>query len=164
MKHFNFIWIAAISLFMVVGCKNENSKHESIDSKEIKFTKDGELTFENAQDSVLKTLDIEVADTDYKQQTGLMYRKHMKENRGMLFPYEHEKPRPSFYMKNTYIPLDIIYINADKEIVDINANAKPRDETPLDSDAKAKYVVEINGGMVDKWGLELGDKVSFDYK
>jgi uncharacterized membrane protein (UPF0127 family) len=64
-------------------------------------------------------------------------------------------------MKNTKIPLDIIYINADKKIVSIQKNAKPFDETSLPSEAPAKYVLEINAGLSDKWNLESGDNMDY---
>ena len=65
-------------------------------------------------------------------------------------------------MKNTKIPLDIIYINAYKEIVSFQKNAKPFDETSLPSTASAKYVLEINSGLSDDWQLNVGDKISFE--
>ena len=80
----------------------------------------------------------------------------------MLFIFPDEDFR-SFYMKNTKIPLDIIYIDADKTIVSIQKNAKPFDETSLPSDAPAKYVLEINGGLFDEWQLQIGDKITYAY-
>lgn len=153
-------------IFLLIGflvsCKEETAKHESIDTKEIKFTKNGELTFFDESGEVLKELEIETAISDYEQQTGLMYRKSMAENRGMLFVYKNEQPRPYFYMKNTYIALDLIYISADEKVVDIKKNAQPHDESLIRSEVPAQYVLEINGGMADQWGLKIGDQVSFD--
>ncbi|HLS31732.1 MAG TPA: DUF192 domain-containing protein [Flavobacteriaceae bacterium] len=147
---------------VLASCKEEGSKHQSIETEAIKFTKNGELTFFDKDGEPLKTIDIETAISEYEQQTGLMYRHDMEENQGMLFIYDDERPRPYFYMKNTYIGLDLIYISADKKIVDINRDAKPLDETTLHSEAPAKYVLEISAGMADKWDLEIGDKLSFD--
>ena len=143
-----------------IACKEETSKRQSIETEEIEFTKGGELSF-YADEEVIKTIAIELAITPYEQQTGLMYRKSMEEDQGMLFIYEDERPRPYFYMKNTYIGLDLIYISSEEKIVDINKNAKPLDETTLTSEAPAKYVLEVNSGMADKWKLDIGDKVSF---
>jgi uncharacterized membrane protein (UPF0127 family) len=78
----------------------------------------------------------------------------------MLFIFPNEAPR-SFYMKNTRIPLDIIYISADSTIVSFQKNAKPFDETSLPSNAAAKFVLEINAGLADTWQLQIGDKVDF---
>lgn len=156
------IVLLLLTIVVFTACKNDKaSKRESIDTEEVSFTKDGTLTIYNAEDEELKRLDIEVAKTDYEQETGLMYRKEMKENRGMLFVYDHEKPRPNFYMKNTLIGLDLIYINAAKEIVDVKENAQPEDQSLISSEAEAQYVLEVNSGMVEKWGLSVGGKVSF---
>jgi len=64
-------------------------------------------------------------------------------------------------MKNTYIPLDIIYLNKDKVIVNIQENAKPLDETALPSGVPAQYVLEINGGLSQQWSITVGDKMTF---
>ena len=64
-------------------------------------------------------------------------------------------------MKNTEFALDIIFINSDHEIVSIQKNAKPFDKSSLPSDAPAKYVLEINAGLSDQWGLEVGDLIEF---
>lgn len=154
-----FLIILIFGVF--VACKEETSKRQSIETEEIEFSKGGEFSFYK-EGEIFKTIDIELAITDYEQQTGLMYRKSMEEDQGMLFIYEDERPRPYFYMKNTYIGLDLIYISADEKIVDINKNAKPLDETSLDSEAPAKYVLEVNAGMADKWNLNIDDQVSFE--
>ena len=111
-------------------------------------------------DSIIKTIDIEIADNEYETQTGLMYRNELKRNHGMLFMFPDVDFR-SFYMKNTRISLDIIYIDESKTIVSFQKNAKPFDETSLPSDAPAKYVLEINGGLSDAWKLTIGDTVEF---
>src|SRR5699024_2540540 len=162
MKKIHKIAFPLLLFIVFAGCKqNEQSRHTGLDTGEIRFTKDRTLSFYDASGNELKTISIEVAKSPYEQQTRLMYRKSMKENRGMLFVYDRERPRPNFYMKNTYIGLDLVYIDAQKKIVDFNKNAKPLDESLLPSNAPAQYVLEINAGMADKWGLEEGDKVKF---
>lgn len=158
--------IALIGLLTlsVVSCKNNTSKHQAIETEHIQFTKEGELTFFAADSTELMNVNIELAQTDYEMQTGLMYRKSMAENQGMLFVYPNERPRPYFYMKNTYIGLDLIYISADYKVVDINENAQPLDETTIPSTAPAKYVLEVNDGMAQKWGLKIGDFVNIKTK
>ena len=99
----------------------------------LNFKKEGLLNISKADsDSIVKTLDIEIADTDYETQTGLMYRTKLDTNQGMLFVFSDVQTR-SFYMKNTKIPLDIIYIDEAKTIVSFQKNAKPFDETSLPS-------------------------------
>lgn len=155
-------WIAAVLLSMMLqsySCK-ETSENKSL-TKEVSFTKEGELTLKKAtNDSIVAILDIEFATTEYETQTGLMYRRSMQNDRGMLFVFENEIRR-LFYMKNTEFALDIIFVNSDHEIVSIQKNAKPFDKSSLPSDAPAKYVLEINAGLSDLWGLEAGDLIEF---
>lgn len=143
------------------SCKEKTKNQESI-TKEVSFTKEGELTLKKAEtDSIIATLDIEIADDEYQTQTGLMYRKSMLDNQGMLFIFENEQPR-SFYMKNTEFSIDIIYINSDKKIVSIQKNAKPYDPTSLPSEGAAQYVLEVNAGLSNTWELEKGDVVEWN--
>lgn len=149
------------SILTFYNCKdNANSENKSL-TKEITFTKEGELTLLKADnDSIIAKLDIEIADDEYSTQTGLMYRHSMAENQGMLFVFKDLRQR-SFYMKNTEIPLDIIYLNSEKEIVSIQKNAKPFDETSLPSETVSQYVLEVNAGLSEKWNLEKNDKIEY---
>nr|WP_299343819.1 DUF192 domain-containing protein [Allomuricauda sp.] len=156
---FAIVMILGFVLISTVSCKDETKKE--IKTEAIHFSKEGELTISRPQtDSTLVKLDIEIAETDYETQTGLMYRDSMDDNQGMLFIFSDNEMR-SFYMKNTEIPLDIIYINEKLEIVSFQKNASPLDETGLPSQFPAKYVLEINAGLSDKWGIATGDKIDF---
>ncbi|MEM0519194.1 DUF192 domain-containing protein [Aequorivita flava] len=149
------------SMFTFYNCKDTTTSEGESLTKEITFTKEGELQLLKAEnDSIIATLDIEIADDEYQTETGLMYRQSMAENQGMLFVFKNMQPR-SFYMKNTYIPLDIIYLNQEKEIVSIQKNAKPLDQTSLPSEGASQYVLEVKAGLSDKWKLEKGDKIEF---
>jgi len=144
--------------FNSMSCKKEKKEIKQV---EVSFKKEGELTiYKTATDSIIKKLDIEIADSDYEIQTGLMYRSSMKSNQGMLFVFPDVRPR-SFYMKNTQFPLDLIFIDNKNTIVSLQKNAKPFDESPLPSNLPAKYVLELNAGLVDKWGINVGDRVSY---
>ncbi|MEM9687688.1 MAG: DUF192 domain-containing protein [Bacteroidota bacterium] len=147
-------------LFLPFSCK-EDTKKPPVKRQEVAFTKEGELRLYKKDSSLINTIAIEIADNDYETETGLMYRTSMKDTQGMLFVFETEELR-YFYMKNTQIPLDIIYINAEKRIVSFAKNARPLDETSLPSNAPAKYVLEVNAGLADQWGLQTGDFVDFD--
>ena len=150
--------IGIVGLVNLSGCKEEK---KSIKQAKVTFKKEGELQLKKASnDSVLVKLDIEIADNDFETQTGLMYRESMKANRGMLFIFPDSRPR-SFYMKNTKIALDLIYLDESKTIVSFQENAKPLDESSLPSNAAAKYVLEVNAGLVKQWQLEVGDNMSF---
>lgn len=144
------------SLFTFEGCK-EAPKESKVLTKKVTFTKEATGVLKKATtDSVLANLELEIAEGDYETQTGLMYRQSMLDTRGMLFIFPNEIRR-SFYMKNTEFGLDIIYLNATNEVVSIQKNAQPLDQTSLPSDAPAMYVLEVNAGLTTKWGLEAGD-------
>lgn len=152
------IFILALTLIFT-SCKDEEKKN--IKPVVIEFKKEAELTlYKSTTDSIIKTIDIEIADTDYDIQTGLMYRDSMKDNQGMLFMFPDMQQR-FFYMKNTKFPLDVIYLDNNNTIVSFQENAKPLDETSLPSTVPAQYVLEINGGLAEKWLLEIGDRMEF---
>jgi uncharacterized membrane protein (UPF0127 family) len=102
-----------------------------------------------------ETFSLEVADTPKKQQLGLMHRKSMPQDRGMIFVFPDEQER-SFWMKNTLIPLDIIYMDAGGKVVSVK-QMKPLDETSVPSDGPAKYAVELNQGAAKRAGVAAGD-------
>lgn len=160
MKNIFLISILIAGSFLFSNCKDSNSKQVNL-TKKVTFSKQGELTLQKADtDSVVVSLNIEIADTDYKTQTGLMYRSSMKNDQAMLFIFPNEQRR-SFFMKNTEFSLDILYFDSNKKLINYHSNAKPFDETSLPSTAPAKYVLEVNGGLADQWGLQAGD--SFQY-
>jgi uncharacterized membrane protein (UPF0127 family) len=150
-------YILFIFSLCLICCK-ENKK--TIQQTKVSFTKEGELIIYKAADSTKLNIDIEIADTDFDIQTGLMYRDSMENNQGMLFVFENDEER-FFYMKNTKIPLDLVYINSNKKVVSFQKNTKPFDESSLPSDAPAKYVLEINAGLVDLLSISVGDSLSF---
>ena len=102
-----------------------------------------------------ETFTLEVADTPKKQQLGLMHRKSMPQDRGMIFVFPEEQDR-YFWMKNTLIPLDIIYMDAGGKVVSVK-QMKPQDETSVPSDGPAKYAVELNQGAAKRAGVAAGD-------
>ena len=104
-------------------------------------------------------INVEIADDASTRAQGLMFRKELDENAGMLFVFDDENYYP-FWMKNTLIPLDIIFIGKNMEIVEIK-NAKPCKEDPctLYSPSKpAKYVLEVNGGFTARNSIKVGNK------
>lgn len=141
------------------ACKE--TKKKVVTTTPVTFTKEGELSIYNGKtDSLTAKLSIEIANSDYETQTGLMYRESMDANQGMLFIFPEEAMR-SFYMKNTKIPLDIIYIDREKRIVSIQKNAQPFDESGLPSTAPAQYVLEVNAGLTDQWDVKQGDRIEY---
>ena len=109
---------------------------------------------------------VELAVKPEERFNGLMFRKSLAHDRGMLFIFENEAKWP-FYMKNTLIPLDIIWINREEEIVDIKKNAIPCTEKRcpiLRPDKEALYVLEVNAGMTDDLGFKVGDKLDLRFE
>ena len=100
---------------------------------------------------------LEVADEDKEREVGLMNRRSMPANHGMIFVFPREE-RLSFYMKHTLIPLDIVYLDADGDIVSIH-QMQPLDLTSIPSRAPAKYAIELNLGTAARLGLTPGDRL-----
>lgn len=105
------------------------------------------------------TFKVEVAGDHASQEKGLMFRKTMAPNAGMLFDF-HTTVMTTFWMKNTILPLDIIFIRSDGTISSIAGNAVPYSEAPIPSSEPIRAVLEINGGRAKALGIEPGDKVS----
>jgi hypothetical protein len=146
-------------LLLSFGCKEDPKT--VVAPIHIEFKKEGSLQFyKSGTDSIIATFDIELAEDEYETQTGLMHRGSMENNQAMLFIFQNVQMR-SFYMKNTLIPLDIIYLDESKKVVSIQKNAKPMNESSLPSKVPVKYVLEINGGLSDQLHIVEGDRISF---
>jgi uncharacterized membrane protein (UPF0127 family) len=123
------------------------------------FVKEGEVTFLSGGKKI-KKIDVEIAENEAEHAKGLMYRSYMPDSVGMLFIFQTVQPQ-SFWMKNTHIPLDIIYVGPDKKIISIQKNARPFSEENLPSYGDVQYVVEVNGGYTDLHGIKAGDSIQF---
>lgn len=161
----NFIVKTLVLLILfclaLVSCQTQTKKE--IKTTEVSFKKEGELNIYKGDSLKVGNIDIEIADNAYERQTGLMYRTTMKKTQGMLFVFENESPR-SFFMKNTSIPLDLLFINSDNIIISSIENAAPMSEESLRSQGPAQYVLELNAGMIDLWKLQNGDRIEFTKK
>jgi len=102
---------------------------------------------------------VEMASTPAEQAKGLMFRRELPEGQGMLFDFHHEQPT-SFWMKNTYIPLDMIFIRGDGRILRIAENTVPLSEALVPSGGPVRAVLEVNAGMARKLGIAPGDRVA----
>lgn len=101
---------------------------------------------------------VEIAKTAEERAQGLMFRSMLPENAGMLFLYPAEES-VAFWMRNTPIPLDMLFLGKDGTILQIARNATPLSERPIPSLGPVRAVLEINGGLSDKWQIQPGDKV-----
>jgi len=126
-------------------------------SMEPQFTEEGVGAFVDQNGDTIASFRLELAETAAETAQGMMYRRSVPEGTGMLFIMAEERPQ-SFWMRNTYVPLDIIYLKADGAVVSIQANAQPMNDMPLPSEGPAKYVLEIAGGSSAQYGIKTGIK------
>jgi uncharacterized protein len=126
-------------------------------SMEPQFTEEGVGAFVDQNGDTIASFRLELAETAAETAQGMMYRRSVPEGTGMLFIMTEERPQ-SFWMRNTYVPLDIIYLKADGAVVSIQANAQPMNDMPLPSEGPAKYVLEIAGGGSAQYGIKPGIK------
>lgn len=109
---------------------------------------------------ILASVKVEVADTSTTRQIGLMYRKHLASDAGMLFIFPKALP-VRFWMKNTEIPLDMIFADGKRRIIGIVANAAPYSESLLAVEGDSKYVLEVNAGFCKRYRVRPGDYLEF---
>lgn len=159
-------------VFIFIACNNNKKRPDINNIKELKdivysfenpptFRKDGTLVFENAKNDTLLEVNIEIATNDKERARGLMYRPQMDKRNAMLFIMDKEEIQ-SFWMHNTIISLDIIYINSNFEIVDIHKNTKTQNNNSLPSAQPAKYVLEVNSGICEEFNINIGDKIKIN--
>lgn len=137
-----------------------------MNGEEINYTrssklKQGIVYFQDSKSSVIKTIDVDIAMSEDELTNGLKQCNSFEENKGILFILEFESVE-SFWMKDTSIPLDIIFVNKLKEIVKIYKDTTPYDTAHISSVKPVKYAVEVNAGFTDKFNIKEGDY--FDWK
>ncbi len=158
-----FTFAALIIVFYFYVPKFFSEKEEKGEDKiktitPYEFNKEGEVTFRNTNDEFISKVDVELAEDNVERTQGLMFRIDLKENQGMLFTFPFENYQ-SFWMKNTAISLDIIFVNRDFEIVKVHKNTTPYSEESYPSEKPAKYVVEVVAGYTDKYNIKEGDNI-----
>lgn len=137
-------------LIFVSGCGKEDTAETAPQNT---FSNDGSLEFLRPDGSVIATLQIEVVESEEAQARGLMGRRSMPPGTGMLFIYDAPKDQ-SFWMKNTPLPLDIIFIGADSSVVNIVKRTKPLSTATIESTSPAQYVLEVRAGLTDRLGVD----------
>ncbi|MBD3360475.1 DUF192 domain-containing protein [Candidatus Peregrinibacteria bacterium] len=152
-KKISILIIFGIIILSVISIIQLNQRLENINK----------LTFFDEEKNPIITINIEVADTHEERRIGLMNRQSFPEKTGMLFIFEEQKPR-SFWMKNTYIPLDIIFVNEKFEIMTIQKNTEPLSEKSIFSDDPIMYTVEVNAGFTDKYEIKEGGYINYSLK
>ena len=119
----------------------------------------GQQTLEIATRSGVHVFAVEVVDNDADRAKGLMYRKELPEGRGMLFDF-HREQEVSFWMQNTYIPLDMVFIRGDGRILRIAENTEPLSTRLIPSGGPVRAVLEVVAGTAQKLGIAPGDRVA----
>lgn len=157
------VLVILVILILSLSCTREKNTGTAYEAKkdEPQFVREGELFFiESETGDTIKNIAIEIADNDKERNQGMMYRSQMPDTAGMLFIYEQPREQ-SFWMKDTPLSLDILYVDANGEIVTLYKNTTPYSEKSIPSYKKAQYVVEVVGGFTDRYEISVGDKIGY---
>ena len=150
---------ALLLLAALPACGDGDQPEQPTSTVEIPFREDGRLTL-HRDGSALVDIAIEIADTDSSRMRGLMQRTSMPDRSGMLFVFPYEEPQ-SFWMANTRIYLDLMFVGSDGHIVSIARSTRPLSTEPVPSGRPARYVIETEAGFVDTWGIVEGDSAAW---
>lgn len=151
--HYVLLFIFILSMG-ILSCDNSAKKN-------LKSTdKLGKVVFYDSSGHDNMDIIVEIEDDEYHRAKGLMFRQSLPDNQGMLFIFDNEAIR-RFWMKNTSISLDIIFINASMKIVKIHKNTTPFSEQTYSSEKPAKYVVEVRAGFSERYQIKEGQTISW---
>jgi len=168
-KYWIYLFIPFIGILVIIGWriffddKIQNTDKVIIEREKSgpSFKNEGKLFFvDNHKNDTLSSISIEIADTPEEIGKGLMYRNRMEADQGMLFLFDAEKQQ-SFWMKNTKISLDIVFIDNNYQIVHIAKHTIPYSKDPILSMKPARYVLEVNGGFCDEHSIDENHYVHF---
>lgn len=156
--------ITAAMLLMAAACSQSSEKPHSKAAADTPRSRSLDyvqpISFLSAPGDTVSTIEAAIADDDEERSQGLMDVEELPADKGMLFIFEENKPR-SFWMANTPLPLDIIFVNADKTIIRIHHSTQPFSEKNLTSEQPARYVIETNAGYCVSHDIQEGMKVDF---
>lgn len=119
---------------------------------------DGKVVLHGAEGEV--TVRVEVVKKREDRSRGLMYRQHLDDDAGMIFLFR-EPEHQTFWMHNTFIPLDMVFIGSDHRVVGVSENAQPRTDRTRSVPGDSQYVLEVNAGFARRWGIGPGSRVEF---
>lgn len=161
MKSFSLKTLLLPFIFLLIGCGNEKPKELDQTTKQGRaLIYERDVTFLNNEGNEISTIRAAVADEPEERNQGLMDVTDLPADAGMIFLFPEERER-SFYMANTPLSLDILFINADSVIVRVHHNTNPFSNKQLLSGTPAKYVVETNGGYCISHDIREGMKIRF---
>lgn len=144
-----------VSLLLITGCGEEDDAPRP---RDIPFRADGVLEFIDADGERIEAIAIEIADTDSARQRGLMDRRSLPERGGMLFIFDDADER-SFWMRNTPLALDIMFVGADSQVVNIHQRTRPLADERYESDGPAQFVVEVRAGFTARHGIDESTRI-----
>lgn len=124
------------------------------------FRKDGRLVIHDPNGKERIAIDIEIAATRAEKTRGLMWRRHLSQNAGMLFVFDSPAEQ-QFWMRHTYLPLDIVFIDEKKRVLNIARSTQPLSDSRYTSEGPAQFVLEVNAGFCQKYRIEPGDRVAW---
>jgi uncharacterized membrane protein (UPF0127 family) len=153
---FTVIVIALVFIFMPK--KAENNLPTSTAAP--RFKKQGELTLTTSNGKSIVSIDIEIADNAATREVGMMGRPVNEERQGMLFVFEEEE-YAAFWMRNTILSLDMIFINKQGQVITVHKNTKPFSDDSYPASGLTMFVLEVNAGFADKYGIKEGDRMSW---
>ncbi len=156
-KPFITIFLGLFLTFSFAGCGGDDQPSPG-SSRTVDLT--DTVDFLDDDGEVISTVRVAIADTENKRNLGLMNVHELPDDGGMLFLFDNEEER-SFWMANTPLPLDIIYVNRNMEIVKIYHRTSPYSEQQLPSGEPAQYVVEVNGGYAREHDIREGMRIDF---
>ncbi len=163
-RHFTEVVIVIIVFPFAFALRGEAYAQDAVGNQTeagVPFKAEGQLLFlQKGSGKTLKMITIQIADNDQERAQGLMWRYSMPEDEGMLFIFDKQQVL-DFWMKNTYIPLDMVFADESGRIVDIFRNAAPLNESNISSNKPALYCVEVNGGFCTRYGIKTGDTIEF---
>ncbi len=147
------VWVVGLLMagLAIAGCRKTEKEDSVLHGPE--FNVEGTLDFVRPDGSVIVRIALELAESREEQTMGLMRRRSLPARGGMLFIYDQEQPQ-SFWMKNTPMPLDIVFIASDSSIVNIVRRTTPLSEQTIESTAPAQYVLELRAGFADRYGID----------
>jgi len=144
--------------FLFAGCLDSSSSRSV--ATNIEFRPDGVLEFRRASGELVTRIAIEIAESDSAQARGLMDRRSLPERGGMIF-IDQSASDQSFWMRNTPLPLDIIFVRSDSVIANIVKRTTPYSDSRIKSIGDAQYVVEVRAGFTDRMSIEAGQRITW---
>lgn len=142
----SFLFVGTL-LLLAGACSSDEP-----DPADTSFQKEGRLAFLQPNGDTLRAIDIEIADTDEERERGLMHRRSLGYDRGMLFIFD-EVDDGGMWMRNTPLPLDIVFVAPDSQVINIARRTTPFSDETIEPAAPRKFVVEVRAGFANRFGL-----------